>query len=222
MQDYVFHFGPVFARWEDLLWGLARTLELSVTSMAFGLLIGILGAVGRSFGPKPVAWAVTAYVELIRNTPLLIQLYFIYFTLPFLGLRLSSNTAAIVALSIHLGAYATEIVRAGLGSIPKGQIEAGKTLGLSTYRIVRHIVFVPAIRAVYPAITSQFILQLLGSSIVSAIAAEELTAIANNMVMQSFRTFEIYIVVAVIYFVVVQAFIVVFRFGGNVLFRWKT
>ncbi|MDQ3559830.1 MAG: amino acid ABC transporter permease [Pseudomonadota bacterium] len=222
MQDYVFHFGPVFARWEDLLWGLARTLELSVTSMAFGLLIGILGAVGRSFGPKPVAWAVTAYVELIRNTPLLIQLYFIYFTLPFLGLRLSSNTAAIVALSIHLGAYATEIVRAGLGSIPKGQIEAGKTLGLSTYRIVRHIVFVPAIRAVYPAITSQFILQLLGSSIVSAIAAEELTAIANNMVMQSFRTFEIYIVVAVIYFIVVQAFIVVFRFGGSVLFRWKT
>lgn len=222
MQDYVFHFGPVFARWEDLLWGLLRTLELSVVSMAFGLLIGILGAVGRTFAPKPVAWAVTAYVELIRNTPLLIQLYFIYFTLPFLGLRLSSNTAAIVALSIHLGAYATEIVRAGLLSIPKGQIEAGKTLGLSTYRIVRHIVFVPAIRAVYPAITSQFILQLLGSSIVSAIAAEELTAIANNMVMQSFRTFEIYIVVAVIYFVVVQAFIVVFRFGGRALFRWKT
>ena len=222
MQDYVFQFGPVFRHWDDLAWGTLRTLQLSVISMALGLLIGILGAVGRSFGPRPVAWLVTGYVELIRNTPLLIQLYFIYFTLPFMGLRLSSNVAAIVALSIHLGAYATEIVRAGLQSVPIGQIEAGKTLGLSTYRIVRHIVLVPAIRAVYPAITSQFILQLLGSSIVSAIAAEELTAIANNMVMQSFRTFEIYIVVAVVYFVLVQALIVVFRLGNRLLFRWKT
>ena len=79
----------------------------------------------------------------------------------------------------------------------------------------------PAIRAVYPALCGQFILQLLGSSIVSAIAAEELTAIANNLVMQTFRNFEIYIVVAVIYFVVVQAFILLFRLGGRYLFRWK-
>ncbi len=221
MQDYVFHFGPVFARWEDLAWGLWRTLELSVLSMAFGLAIGVLGAVGRSFGPRPLSLALAAYVELIRNTPLLIQLYFVFFTLPFLGLRLSSDAAAILTLSIHLGAYATEIVRAGIAAVPVGQIEAGKSLGLSSYRIIRHIVIVPAMRAVYPAMTAQFILQLLGTSIVSAIAAEELTAIANNMVMQSFRSFEIYITIAVIYFVVVQAFIVAFRLGGVWLFRWK-
>jgi polar amino acid transport system permease protein len=189
--------------------------------MAFGLAIGILGAVAKSFGPRPVAALAGAYVELIRNTPLLIQLYFIFFTLPFIGLRLSSDTAAIVALSIHLGAYATEIVRAGIDSIPAGQIEAGKALGLSGRQIIRHIVLAPAIRAVYPALGGQFILQLLGSSIVSAIAAEELTAVANNLVMQTFRNFEIYIVVAVIYFVVVQAFILLFRLGGRLLFRWK-
>ncbi|MEQ9688454.1 MAG: amino acid ABC transporter permease, partial [Bauldia litoralis] len=98
---------------------------------------------------------------------------------------------------------------------------AGKALGLSGRQIIRHIVIVPAIRAVYPALGGQFILQLLGSSIVSAIAAEELTAIANNLVMQTFRNFEIYIVVAVMYFVVVQAFIMLFRLGGRLLFRWK-
>lgn len=220
-MDYVFHFGPILDRWPLLLWGLSRTLELSLVSMVFGLAIGIIGAVAKSFGPRPIAALASAYVELIRNTPLLIQLYFIFFTLPFIGLRLSSDTAAIVALSIHLGAYATEIVRAGIESIPAGQIEAGKALGLSGRQIIRHIVIVPAIRAVYPALGGQFILQLLGSSIVSAIAAEELTAIANNLVMQTFRNFEIYIVVAVMYFVVVQAFIMLFRLGGRLLFRWK-
>jgi polar amino acid transport system permease protein len=220
-MEYVFHFGPVLKQWPLLLWGLQRTLELSVMSMAFGLAIGVVGAVGKVFGPRPVRAAVIGYVELIRNTPLLIQLYFIFFTLPFVGLRLSSDTAAVVALSIHLGAYATEIVRAGIESIPAGQIEAGRSLGLSGGRIVRHIVLKPAIRAVYPALCGQFILQLLGSSIVSAIAAEELTAIANNLVMQTFRNFEIYIVVAVIYFVVVQAFILLFRLGGRYFFRWK-
>jgi polar amino acid transport system permease protein len=220
-MNYTFHFDQVLARWPLLLYGLGRTLQLSTISMVFGLAIGILGAIGRSFGGRIVSGIVSAYVELIRNTPLLIQLYFIFFTLPFMGLRLSSDTAAIVALSIHLGAYATEIVRAGIQSIPTGQIEAGKALGLSGGQIVRDLVLVPAIRAVYPALSSQFILQLLGSSIVSAIAAEELTAIANNMVMQTFRNFEIYIVVAIIYFVTVQAFILLFRLGARFLFRWK-
>jgi polar amino acid transport system permease protein len=220
-MQYTFHFEQVLRQWPLLLYGLGRTLQLSTISMVFGLAIGILGAIGRSFGGRIVSGAVSAYVELIRNTPLLIQLYFIFFTLPFMGLRLSSDTAAIVALSIHLGAYATEIVRAGIQSIPAGQIEAGKALGLSGSQIVRDLVLVPAIRAVYPALASQFILQLLGSSIVSAIAAEELTAIANNMVMQTFRNFEIYIVVAVIYFVTVQAFILLFRLGAKLLFKWK-
>ena len=190
-------------------------------SMVFGLAIGILGAIGKSYGTRPLRALAIGYVELIRNTPLLIQLYFIFFTLPFIGLRLSSDTAAVVALSIHLGAYATEIVRAGIEFIPPGQIEAGRSLGLSGPQIIRFIVIKPAIRAVYPALGGQFILQLLGSSIVSAIAAEELTAIANNLVMQTFRNFEIYIVVAVIYFVVVQVFILLFRLGGRYFFRWK-
>lgn len=221
-MQYVFQFGPILDRWPEFLYGAARTMELTASSAAIGFVIGIAGALGRSFGPRPVRKAIGVYVEIIRNTPLLVQLYFVFFSLPLLGLRLSSDQAAILALSIHLGAYATEILRAGVESIPSGQIEAAKSLGLKRWQIIRHVIVVPAVRAVYPSLTSQFILQLLGTSIVSAIAAEELTAIANNMAMQTFRNFEIYIVIAVIYFVLVRLCDLLFRLFSHVLFRWKT
>lgn len=214
-------FGPVLIHLDRLLAGLVQTIELAVFSIVIGTAIGILGATGRSFGPRWVSWPIAAYVELIRNTPLLIQLYFVFFSLPLFGLKLSSNTAAIMALSIHLGAYATEILRAGIESIPEGQIEAAKSLGLSRYRIIRHIVLAPAIRAVYPSLSAQFILQIMGTSIVGAIAAEELTAIANNLVMQTFRSFEVYIVIAVIYFALIQSASLLFAGLGKLVFRWK-
>lgn len=214
-------FGPVFAHLGKLLFGLWETIQLAAFSIILGTIIGTLGAVGRSFGPRWVSWPIAGYVELIRNTPLLIQLYFVFFTLPLIGLKLSSSTAAMLALSIHLGAYATEIMRAGIESVPEGQIEAARSLGLRPYRIIRHVVLRQAARAIYPALSAQFILQLMGTSIVGAIAAEELTAIANNLVMQTFRSFEVYIVIAVIYFVVVQAASLLFAGVGRLLFRWK-
>lgn len=218
----VLQFGPVLVHLDALLAGLVQTLKLAVLSILFGTAIGILGAVGRSFGPRWLSWLISVYVELIRNTPLLIQLYIVFFSLPLIGLRFSSNTAAIIALSIHLGAYATEILRAGVQSIDRGQIEAAKSLGLRPYRIIRHVVLAPAVRAVYPALSAQFILQLMGTSVVGAIAAEELTAIANNLVMQTFRSFEVYIVVAVIYFVAVQAASLALAGLGRLMFRWKS
>lgn len=214
-------FGPVLAHLDLLQRGLEKTIGLAALSILFGAAFGILGAVGRSFGPRFLSWPIGAYVELIRNTPLLIQLYFVFFSLPLLGLKLSSDAAAVIALSIHLGAYATEILRAGIEAVPEGQIEAAKSLGLSRYRIIRHIVLVPAARAVYPSLSAQFILQIMGTSIVGAIAAEELTAVANNLVMQTFRSFEVYIVIAVVYFVLVQAASLIFAGIGKLMFRWK-
>ncbi len=112
--------------------------------------------------------------------------------------------------------------RAGIESIPDGQIEAATALGLSRYRIIRHVVLAPAMRAVLPKMTSQFILQLMGTSVVGAIAAEELTSIAGNLVMQTFlNTPEVYIVIAVIYFVLVQAASLLFAGIGKLMFRWK-
>lgn len=214
-------FGPIWPFLDRLAWGVVQTLQLAVLSILFGTIIGTLGAVGRAFGPRWLSFLISAYVELIRNTPLLIQLYFVFFSLPLFGLRLSSNEAALLALSVHLGAYATEILRAGVESVPRGQIEAARALGLSSYRIIRSVVLAQALRAVYPALSAQFILQLMGTSIVGAIAAEELTAIANNLVMQTFRSFEVYLVLALIYFVLIQGASLFFAGLGRLAFRWK-
>jgi polar amino acid transport system permease protein len=158
---------------------------------------------------------INAYIELIRNTPFLVQLFFFFFALPALGLRWSAYTAALIAMVINLGAYATEIIRAGIESIPKGQIEAGLALNLKRYEIFRFVILKPALRAVYPALTSQFILLMLSSAVVSAISAEDLTSVAANLQSQTFRSFEIYIVVAGIYLLLALSFSALFR----VIFR---
>jgi polar amino acid transport system permease protein len=137
------------------------------------------------------------------------------------GLRMTANTAALVALTINLGAYATEIVRAGIEAVPGGQLEAGRALGLKRRHIIRHIVLFPALKAVYPALTSQFILLLLGTSIVSAISAEELTAVANTMNSQTFRSFEIYSIVTAIYVAIALGFKTAFWAIHRVVFAGR-
>jgi polar amino acid transport system permease protein len=138
-------------------------------------------------------------VEIIRNTPLLVQLFIIYFSLPGLGIRLEAEEAAVLGLSLNLGGYATEILRAGLDAIPKGQIEAGRALGLTRLQIFRLIMLFPALRIVYPALASQFVILLLGSSIVSAISAPELTGVTNTLQSTTFRAFEFYFVATGLY-----------------------
>jgi polar amino acid transport system permease protein len=196
---YTFQFGLVLAEWPRFLEAAWLTVQLSATAMTLGLGVGVLCALARSYSARPIASLAAAYVELIRNTPFLVQLYFVFFALPNAGIRLNPNSAALVAMIVNLGAYSTEIVRAGLESVPAGQIEAGRSLGLKRVQIIRHIILLPALKAVYPALTSQFILVLLGSSIVSAIAAEELTAFANTLNSQTFRSFEIYTIVTALY-----------------------
>jgi polar amino acid transport system permease protein len=218
--DYQFDFGPVFAHWPELVRGTLLTVWLTVAATVIGLPIAAVLAAARSYGPRPLVALIGLYIELIRNTPFLIQLYFVFFALPGLGLRLSANSAAITAMVVNLVAYAIEIIRAGLESIPRGQIEAGRALGLGPLRILRHIVLVQALRVVYPALASQFVLQLLGSSLVSAIAAEELTAVANNIMIVTFRNFEVFGVVTLTYL----ALSLLFRtaLGGlhRLAFRW--
>ena len=214
------HFAPILAEHDRFLQGAALTLEFAAASTSLGVLLGAGLAVGRVFGPTPLRWPIACYVEVVRNTPLLVQLYLVYFVLPKAGLRLDSNSAAILALSLNLAAYAAEIMRAGLESVGRGQIEAGLSLGLRRGRIVRHVVLAPALRAVYPALGSQFVLQILGSSLASAIAAEELTAVSNNIMMETFRNFEVFIVSGGLYLVMVLVFRALFALSGRMLFRW--
>ncbi|MCC7047120.1 MAG: amino acid ABC transporter permease [Alphaproteobacteria bacterium] len=205
-MTYVFQFGIVFDRFGELLQGALLTVRLSALAMVLGLSVAIVCAFLRTAGPRPVRWVVGAYVEAMRNTPFLVQIYVIFFSLPSLGVRFEANEAALVAMVVNLGAYATEIVRAGVQSVPVGQIEAGRALGLTRVQVYRLIVLFPALKAVFPALASQFILLLLGSSVVSAISAKELTAIANTLQSTTFRAFEVYIVVTVLYLGIAVAF----------------
>lgn len=205
-MNYKFDFDSVFAAWPELAHGVMMTLFLSVCGMTLGLLIAVIGALLKSSGPKPVRFAVAAYVEVVRNTPFPVQLFMIYFGLPTIGVRFSPDTTALLALAINFGAYGTEIVRAGVESIPHGQIEAGRALGLRPLLIFRHIVLKPAITAIYPALTSQFILLMLYSSVCSTISATELTGAAGNIQSRTFRSFEVYFVVTCLYFAMAMAF----------------
>jgi polar amino acid transport system permease protein len=210
-MNYTFQFADVFAAWPLLLKGTLNTIELSVLAMLMGLVLAIVCAWGKTAGPKPLRWVINIYIELIRNTPFLVQLFFFFFALPALGLRWTAYTAALVAMVINLGAYATEIIRAGIESIPKGQVEAGLALNLKRHEIFRFVILKPALKAIYPALTSQFILLMLSSAVVSAISADDLTSVAANLQSQTFRSFEIYMVVAVIYLALALAFSALFR-----------
>ena len=210
-MTYTFQFADVFAAWPLLLKGTLSTIELSLLAMVFGLVLAILCAWGKTAGPQPLRVVINVYIELIRNTPFLVQLFFFFFALPALGLRWSAYTAALTALVINLGAYATEIIRAGIESIPKGQIEAGLALNLKRHEIFRFVILKPALKAIYPALTSQFILLMLSSAVVSVISADDLTSVAANLQSQTFRSFEIYIVVTAIYLALALSFSALFK-----------
>ena len=210
-MNYSFQFGPVFDAWPLLLHGTWMTIQLSFLAMLLGLMVAILCAWGKTSGPAPVRWLINIYIEIIRNTPFLVQLFFFFFALPAIGVRWSPYTAALVAMVFNLGAYATEIVRAGIESIAKGEIEAGLALNLSRMEIFRFIILKPALKTIYPALTSQFILLMLASSVVSVISADDLTSVAANLQSQTFRSFEIYIVVTGIYLLLTLLFSYVFR-----------
>ncbi len=193
------NFQDVLARWPMLLSGALLTMELAALATAIGLVIGIAGAIGRRSVHRAVAAPWGFYVELVRNTPFLVQIFLVYFGLSSVGLQLAAFTVAVTALAINVGAYTTEIMRAGFDAVPKGQIEAGECLGLSRLQVYWHVILLPAVERVYPSLTSQFVLLMLASSVVSQISAEELTAAANFIQSDTYRAFETYIVVAVIY-----------------------
>ena len=216
-MNYTFDFSVIFDNFDELLWGCVATIILSLIAMALALLVAVLAVLCLRLWPRATAVPVGGFVELVRNTPFLIQIFFIYFGLPAIGVRFSPDVAAVIALAINGAAYAIEIIRAGVESISKGQIEAGEALGLSRLQIFRGIIFRPALRAVYPALTSQFIFLMLTSSIVSSISARELTHVAAILEGISFRSFEVYFTVTVLYGIMAISLSALF----SLLFRYR-
>ncbi|MEB0092781.1 amino acid ABC transporter permease [Pseudomonas sp. CCI1.2] len=198
-MSYHFDFLPVLQNANLLLRGALFTLELTAIGTLFGVGLGIVGAVCRAWNIRPYSSIFGVYVELIRNTPFLVQLFFIFFGLPSLGVKISEWEAAVLAMVVNLGAYSTEIIRAGIQAVSRGQLEAAAALAMSRAEAFRHVVLIPALGKVWPALTSQIIIVMLGSAVCSQIATEELSFAANFIQSRNFRAFETYIVTTLIY-----------------------
>ncbi|WP_192249755.1 amino acid ABC transporter permease [Mesorhizobium silamurunense] len=219
---YTFDFGAVLDRAPELLWGSLGTVGLALAGMLLALVIGLLGVVARSSKSEITRAAVIVFVEVVRNTPFLVQIFFIYFALPLMGIRLNPTVTAIIALGINGGAYAIEIIRGGIESVSRGQIEAGFALGLHKADVFRLIVLKPALRAIYPSLTSQFIMLTLTTSVCTSIAAYELTSAAQRIESDTFRSFEVYFTVTAIYLVISSLMMGLFALISRHYFSYPT
>jgi polar amino acid transport system permease protein len=212
---YQFDFNPVVQNADLLLKGALFTLELTAIGAVFGVSLGIVGAVVRAWNIKPFSAIFGVYVELIRNTPFLVQLFFIFFGLPSLGIQISEWSAAVLAMVINLGAYSTEIIRAGIQAIPRGQLEAAAALAMNRLEAFRHVVLLPALGKVWPALSSQIIIVMLGSAVCSQIATQELSFYANFIQSRNFRSFETYLLTTVIYLLMAIAIRILLNWVGR-------
>ena len=172
-------FGAVLAEWPQLARGAAFTVGLTAVSAVLGVGLGVACGWARAWGPAWLKAIVGAYVELIRNTPFIVQLFFVFFGLPAAGVKLTPEIASVIAMVINLGAYAAEIIRAGIEATPKGQFEAAASLALSRVQTFLHVVLPPALKKVWPALTSQIIIVMLGSAVCGQISTQELSYAAN-------------------------------------------
>lgn len=188
--------------WPQLAWGIVATLLMTLASLVPGVVLGTFCALARVHGSAPLQRAAAVYVEVIRNTPSLIQAFWLFFGIASLGVRVSPFAAAVLTLSINFGAYVGEIIRAGLEATPKGQIEAADCLGLTPLQRITTIELPQAVERVLPALVGQSVLMMLSTSIMYQISAEELTGVAWYIQSFTFRSFEIYMVVAVIYVII--------------------
>ena len=199
MTGYILTFGPVLQRWPLLLEGLLLTILLTVIGVVLGTGLGLVLALARRSTLRALRWLSRAYVEIFRNTPLLVQLFVVFLGLPSIGIRLSPVSAAALTLVLNNAAYTCEIIRAGLSATPVGQIEAAKSLSLRSWQTLAFIVLPPALARIYPALVSQNVLLMLSTGITSAIGTQELTAAASDINSDTFRSIEAFALAAAFY-----------------------
>ena len=188
-----------------LLQGALVTIKITAFSVAAGFIIGMLASIANLSSFKPLRWLVRIYVDVVRGTPMLVQIFLIYFALPqIIGQRIDPFIAAVTACSLNSGAYMSEIFRAGIQSINKGQMEAGLSLGLSWAQTMRYIVMPQALKAIIPPLGHEFIAMLKDSSLVSVIGFEELMRRGQLIIAKTYASAEIWTAVAIIYLVMTQ------------------
>jgi len=215
-----FDFDLIINSFPLLLVGAGVTVQITAMSVGFGLLIGMFVGIARLSALWPVKVLASLYVDFIRGTPLLVQIFLIYFALPIIvGQRIDPFIAAIAACSINSGAYVAEIFRAGIQSIDKGQMEAGRSLGMTWAQTMRYIIMPQAFKRIIPPLGNEFIAMLKDSSLVSVIGFEELTRRGQLIIARTYGSFEIWLTVAFIYLVMTFT---ISRFVDYLERRYKT
>lgn len=218
-MGYTLQFGQVVRYIPYLAGGALISLELAMLAFVGGMLLGLFGAIGKTFGGRWTRRMVNAYVVFFTNTPLLVQIYFLYFGLPAFGIVMNSFDAVLLGMTVNAGAYLTEIQRAGFLSVHRNEVEAAETIGMSRWQMVRYVVFPHIVRTLYPALTSHYILMTLGSSMAAIFGVEELTGRAFNVNSITFRSIEIFLITAALYVVVTLIMNVIFVVIGRYQFR---
>jgi polar amino acid transport system permease protein len=215
---YTFRFADVFRYSDLLIAGALRSVGITALTATLGLCLGTTCAVALVYGSPRLRPLINGYVEFFRNTPFIVQLFFIFFGLASIGFRMTAWTAAIAALTVNFGAYTTEIMRAGILSVPRGQIESAASLGLSPWHTFSSVILFQAIRGVYASISSYVVLLFLGTSIISQISVQELFYSAAYIESRTFRNFESYLVVSGIYLGIVILFRLLSALGWQLVF----
>ncbi len=185
--------------------GLVVTLQVSALSAVLGLALGVVFGLGSLSRSRPLRWLVMAYVDFIRGTPLLIQIFLVFFALPMIGIRFDEFWAGVFALSLNASAFVAEVVRGGVGSIEKGQTEAAKAIGMRHSQILVYILLPQAYRQMVPPLTNELISLVKNSSLLSVISVYELTRAGQAIISVHFVPFEIYTLLAVYYYVLIKA-----------------
>lgn len=218
-MNYTFQFGEVLSELPYLLGGAAITLQIVFIAFFSGAVLGLLGALGKVYGPPALKRAIGAYVVFITNTPALVQIFVLYYALPDAGILLESMTAVVLGLTLNSAAYLTEIIRAGVISVRRTEIDAALSINMSALQILRHVMLPHIAKTIFPPLSNFFIWLMLGSSIAALFGVEELTGRAINISSVNLRTIETFVIVAGIYIVLTMIASAALALLGRFVFR---
>jgi len=211
-MGYALNFNLIWRHFDKLWGGLLLSLELAVISIAIGIVIGLVLAVWYVSAGRAVRAAIAAYVEFIRNVPLILLVYLVFYGLPtVIDLAYSAQTSFILTLSVYSGAYLVEVFRSGLEAVPRGQLDAGKAIGLTPWQRLLHVRLPTMLRITLPALSNTFISLFKDTSIASVISVPELTYGAQWINFNTFRIVEVYLITTAMYLLTGYALLFVLR-----------
>ncbi len=199
-------FSPVFAGWPDILHGAIVTVEVTACALVLGCIMGLLVGIGRLDPKRRVIYGIcTAYVTFIRGTPLLVQLFLLFFGLPQFNILLPAFVCGVIGLGIYSGAYVSEIVRGAIQSVDKGQMEAARSIGMSSGQAMRAVILPQAIVRMIPPLGNEFIALIKNSALVSLLTIADLMHEGQKIISVSYRSLEVYLAIALVYLILTSA-----------------